>query len=1282
MNTIYYPMARGVLLSLLFTFSFLLLPLFANSADYFWVGGSGNWSDLSHWATSSGGGTFHATVPQSTDDVFFDANSSFTLGNNMVMVDETIIFCKNMDWTGAPNSPKFLAATDKMLFVYGSIKLINNIEWLFDGEVHFLSFQMGNTITTAGSIFRNSIFFEGPNGGWELLDDLSTMSNNYFPVFIKNGSFTTNGHTLTVNQFFVETQNDPININLGNSTINITYDFGQISISDNLGLLSFDAGTSHFIIHGNNASIATYAPLPLAVDFYEVTFLKNGMFFTDNNFFDLNFSSGFIYTITSGATQGILPGGHLNASGTGCDSFITIKAYMPPQQANISVPSGNVNLDYVALQNINATGGASYTASNSADLGGNAGWTINPITPRQLYWVGGGGDWNEVSHWSLASGGTGGECIPTAYDDVFFDANSGFAPTEVVTANNDLIFCRDVTWGNVPNNPIFTNDGQSDKWYVFGSLTFNNSMINSYIGEVHFMGTTTGKTVTSAGQVFSNSVYFNGIGGGWDLLDDFSMGGGNNYFPFFLQSGTLKTNGHALTVNNFIVQSENSPTALILGSSTINITYEFGQLFMNNNNNILNLDAGTSHFILHGGQAEILTFSATPLTIDFYEVTFLKNGTFFTDNNFFGLNLSPNYTYALVGGSNQTILLGGHLSASGTGCDAFVTIKSEAPPIQASISKSSGPVSENYLILQNINATGGASYVAANSVDLGGNTGWAINPVSPRQLYWVGGNGDWNENNHWALTSGGAGGECVPTPYDDVFFDANSGFASGDIVTANNSIIYCRDVTWGNVPSNTLFTNSNSQDNWYIFGSLTFSNPMAYGYYGEVYFMATDNGNTVTTAGKQFMNIVYFNGDGGTWDLADDFNMIPNNYYPLYINSGTLNTNGHTLNLNQFFIESTGNPVAVHLGNSTIYITYDFGQIFILDNYDQLVFDAGTSNFVMQGNNASIVNFVIPPFGGPFYEVTFLKDGEIYTNNYFYKLNFSPGHTYLLHEGTTQTIAPLGDFNVQGNGSFPIELKSNQLGTQATIHKDGDPICLDYLFLTDINATGTGFAYAGANSNDVFNNNGFIFGVCPACFTAPPTAAPVLDQGASNLITVQGGSVTLVLQNIPVNHEIVWYDENKTTELYSGTVNFFQPTVNEATSFFAALRDLSTGCLTDFVEAEASLITSAAVPTLGEWGLILLALLVSCIGLVAIRQEQLILVNGKNHSFSFLTQNLPFMAGLYSKCLLVIGIGLIFVFLLSVLFFGYEMTSADVPGSLAALPLGAYLLHLLWVEEI
>ena len=36
---------------------------------------AGNWSDISHWATTSGGVITHPQVPTANDDVYFDTNS-------------------------------------------------------------------------------------------------------------------------------------------------------------------------------------------------------------------------------------------------------------------------------------------------------------------------------------------------------------------------------------------------------------------------------------------------------------------------------------------------------------------------------------------------------------------------------------------------------------------------------------------------------------------------------------------------------------------------------------------------------------------------------------------------------------------------------------------------------------------------------------------------------------------------------------------------------------------------------------------------------------------------------------------------------------------------------------------------------------------------------------------------------------------------------------------------------------------------------------------------------
>ena len=59
------------------------------------------------------------------------------------------------------------------------------------------------------------------------------------------------------------------------------------------------------------------------------------------------------------------------------------------------------------------------------------------------YWVGGTGTWSSTNtaNWSASSGGASGASVPTAADDVFFDANSNTGTTAFT-----------VTMANTPSN--------------------------------------------------------------------------------------------------------------------------------------------------------------------------------------------------------------------------------------------------------------------------------------------------------------------------------------------------------------------------------------------------------------------------------------------------------------------------------------------------------------------------------------------------------------------------------------------------------------------------------------------------------------------------------------------------------------------------------------------------------------------------------------------------------------------------------------------------------------
>ncbi|HKR05486.1 MAG TPA: hypothetical protein VJY62_12700, partial [Bacteroidia bacterium] len=163
--------AKGVLLKFLFLQFLLFGALFidkTHASDYYWVGGTGNWSDYAnHWATTSGGLIFHIQIPGLSDNVYFDANS-FTTTGQTVTTDTTFFYINDMDWTGAQFSPHFIAGN---INIYGSLTLINNM-FISSTILRFLSASAGNTITSAGNSL-NYIYLDGAGGTWSLTGDFA-----------------------------------------------------------------------------------------------------------------------------------------------------------------------------------------------------------------------------------------------------------------------------------------------------------------------------------------------------------------------------------------------------------------------------------------------------------------------------------------------------------------------------------------------------------------------------------------------------------------------------------------------------------------------------------------------------------------------------------------------------------------------------------------------------------------------------------------------------------------------------------------------------------------------------------------------------------------------------------------------------------------------------------------------------------------------------------------------------------------------------------------------------
>lgn len=342
------------------------------------------------------------------------------------------------------------------------------------------------------------------------------------------------------------------------------------------------------------------------------------------------------------------------------------------------------------------------------------------------YWVGGGSstNWNATSNtnWSATSGGANNASVPGSSDDVFFNGSSG-SGNSVLSANitiNSIDFTGFT--GTFTHNAFQLNiagNGVTAKWA--SGMTYTPA--NSQSAIVRFTGTSGTNLFTSAGKLFS-AVDQVGAGGTTQLQDALSVTSGS--FPLLqLTAGTLDANGFAVTTGFF--NSTNSNTrALLLGGGLWTLN---GSSTVWNTGTITNLTytKGASDLYIPGITGDPTLFVTGAITHNRLTVSTASRTTIWS------LQISAATFTDLTFNSSMNIILSGTLAVTnpftwtGDGTH-WNRISSSAIGTARTITTASGTVRFDYCVLQNITGAGGATFLATNSIDNGGNTNITIIP--------------------------------------------------------------------------------------------------------------------------------------------------------------------------------------------------------------------------------------------------------------------------------------------------------------------------------------------------------------------------------------------------------------------------------------------------------------------------------------------------------------------------------------------------------------------------
>lgn len=859
---------------------------FFSQSNYYWVGGSGSWSDLNHWRIGSSTGPQATIIPSRYDNVFFN-NSS---GSGTISISSSAT-CK--DFTIDDNITGNITFPQGSIFnIYGNVQWRGNVGANYSMTLNLFSDNANptpNLIDIPGNLIKSgtanyasvsSINFSG-NGSFSLSNDFN--SNGYFSfniggdaVFNSNNKNITVTHQITYNStqvsdfgtsqltsynnlnmntisYFnanvnltqttvsawgisIPTTQDIKNINIWNNITVGTY-LKADNISGSVGTLNTTTGTGQYEINTLNMTSATIGSnsasnniAKLKVNTMTIGNGTNRFLAKENEInrltlgnrtntfyagkYDINnlTLNGGDYRFNTNNSQDQFKVNQTLIANPSCTGNIPgFGAINSSYYVNLMMPSTinggtTVNFPGYKLGGVRLSGGASVTAAlNDGGNTGNITYTGAPAV-RTFYRIGGGGLWEDPAKWSFTAGGASANCVPTMYDDVIFDAGSGFTAGNNTISSNDGVSVRNMTWSNAPGNPVY------NLWTgIYGSVYLQKDMTatNAYFVLQKYNSTDPvtnrymsfeGQAIRYAGAFGNDNFYIvpASYAAPYDVTvtDSFFMDTNALTGAIFAdgikinaETATVNIGGNTAAINNAVIRAKtfylltrqpiNAPNTSVYVNAEYNGSYSspassthfIGSIYKEGNANATISNLRTNLLQVNG--SGIIAFSANKMGFIFSNNVLINAPT--SINLITQWRVADTFVYNrvdcdllmnFVGNNfNKNLLLGNTINGTG-----FVEL--------------------NRMDISGVNAgyitpvVGEMPVNANNSINSGNNSGINFTLPTAKNFYWKGGAGNWDDLAHWSLdpTSARVTANCgLPTIYDNVFFDEFSGFVTTGI---------------------------------------------------------------------------------------------------------------------------------------------------------------------------------------------------------------------------------------------------------------------------------------------------------------------------------------------------------------------------------------------------------------------------------------------------------------------------------------------------------------------
>jgi hypothetical protein len=346
----------------------------------YWVGGTGQYDDTTHWSTSTGGSS-GASVPLAQDSAIFD-NNSFSADGQVVTLDYTtngfvLAPISSIDSSAVTNHTyKFAISSVNTMAFYGATIAFSNkctidassgsVYPNYDGTTTISA----NGASLANTLEVNAISTTGTKPPVKLGSDYVTTGdmNSGF------GAFDHNGFNFTCLDYVL--QGSSITTTLGTGTLTMT---GTGTVFQSFNVNGVTGSGANIVCSDTSSALKTLIfdntnTITLGnVTAWQKLTLQPGAAgtltmgtLTVNNPVTVTFTSGCTYNITAWAISGTASQTATVTSSTGGSAWTLVQT------------AGDICADWLSLKDSHAstTNGTIYAGLNSSFVSGNTGWIL------------------------------------------------------------------------------------------------------------------------------------------------------------------------------------------------------------------------------------------------------------------------------------------------------------------------------------------------------------------------------------------------------------------------------------------------------------------------------------------------------------------------------------------------------------------------------------------------------------------------------------------------------------------------------------------------------------------------------------------------------------------------------------------------------------------------------------------------------------------------------------------------------------------------------------------